>query len=442
MNKDEYLITYPFLNDKYIILYDDIENHAPELFEKYKFLIIIFLTNKSLRQYDDKTKYQYILEIYIDDFSEELLIKYSYCIIYLNDIRLSNNLIKYVSTYNKFIINTILNISEYIEFINNNPSDEDIIKISQESIINFNKKYSIINKQNSLTKNINITNKKINYTDYSYSKINILMFYLKHDLDIINVIQKKCISENTKNKHVDKVYVFGENLDIEILDKPDNLVFCEIYKNMSFKDLIDYAKNYLNNKIICILRSDIILLNNTELDNLDMIFDIEELEKKIIYTLSRADRLLNGNLIKYDKLNKILFSTEQDAWIFKSPLIIDNSDNTELDELFINYKYGELYFNNILKKNNYNLFNYTDKFKIIRIIYDNNLENRPLLNNNIDKDILNENANIINLVPDNSINNVSIDSMLKIFNIDSNELYLIKCELFNKYYKNKLIREL
>ena len=75
-------------------------------------------------------------------------------------------------------------------------------------------------------------------------------------------------------------------------------------------------------------------------------------------------------------------------------------------------------------------------------MHENNLDSRPLLTNNIDKAILNETVDIINIVPDSSIDNVSIDSMLKIFNIDSNELYLIKCELFNKYYKKKLISEL
>lgn len=439
MDKEEHLITFPFLNDKYIILYDDPENKAPELHDKYKFLIIIFLTNKSLRQYDDSTKYPYILEIYIDDFSEELLIKYSYCIIYLNNNQLSDNLVKYVSCYTKLIINNIQSIDEYIQFMNNNPTNEDILKLIHSSIIHFNKNYPTITKDNNLTKNINMLNKKINYTDYNNSKINILMFYCKNELEIINVIQKKCINENIKNKYIEKIYVFGENLENEIIDRTDNLVLCETNKNVSFGFLNNYAKEFLNNKIVCILRGDIILLNNSELDNLDMLFDIEEVKQKIVYTISRSDRLLNGNIIKYHKLNRILFSTEQDAWIFKSPLCIDNND---IHELSPNDKYSELYFNNILKKNNYNLLNYNDKFRIIRILHENNLDSRPLLKNNIDKKLLIDTKNIINLVPDSSIHNVSIDSMLNMFNIDANELYLIKCELFNKYYKSNLLNEL
>ena len=61
MNKEDNLINFPFLNDRYIILYNDIANNAPILHEKHKFLIIIFLSKKNLRQYDDHDKYPYIL---------------------------------------------------------------------------------------------------------------------------------------------------------------------------------------------------------------------------------------------------------------------------------------------------------------------------------------------------------------------------------------------
>jgi len=447
MNKENNLINFPFLNEKYIILYDDNANNAPILREKYNFLIIIFLSNKSLRQYEDNEKYPYILEIYVDDFSEELLIKYSHCIIYLNKLKISDNLIRYSQTYNKLIINN-QNINEYLDFLEKNPPIEDIMKLNEVSINFFNNiSDNSNNSDNNFSKNINITNKKINYTEYSPSKINILIFYSKHDIDIINVIQKKCIYENSKNKYVDKVYVFGENLESEIIEetnticKPINIVLCETSKNITFKDFNDYAKEFLDNKIVCILRSDIILLNNHELDNLDMTFEIEETGKNI-YTLSRSDRLISGNIVKYDKLNKILFSTEQDAWIFKSPLDIKESDNNDLDALFINNKYSELYFNNILQKNKYNLLNYTNKLKIIRILNENNLETRHLLQNKITKNILNEVNDCISLVPDSSIDNVSIDDMLKVFNVDSTEIYLLKCEFFNKYYKNKIINEL
>jgi len=447
MNKENNLINFPFLNEKYIILYDDNANNAPILREKYNFLIIIFLSNKSLRQYEDNEKYPYILEIYVDDFSEELLIKYSHCIIYLNKLKISDNLIRYSQTYNKLIINN-QNINEYLDFLEKNPPIEDIMKLNEVSINFFNNiSDNSNNSDNNFSKNINITNKKINYTEYSPSKINILIFYSKHDIDIINVIQKKCIYENSKNKYVDKVYVFGENLESEIIEetnticKPINIVLCETSENITFKDFNDYAKEFLDNKIVCILRSDIILLNNHELDNLDMTFEIEETGKNI-YTLSRSDRLISGNIVKYDKLNKILFSTEQDAWIFKSPLDIKESDNNDLDALFINNKYSELYFNNILQKNKYNLLNYTNKLKIIRILNENNLETRHLLQNKITKNILNEVNDCISLVPDSSIDNVSIDDMLKVFNVDSTEIYLLKCEFFNKYYKNKIINEL
>jgi len=448
MNKDENLINFPFLNEKYIILYNDIYNKAEYLYEKYNCIIVIFLSKNNYKKYKNYEYPNPILEIYIDDYVEELLIKYSYCIIDLNEYILSNNLISYLNKYNKLIITDINGLDEYINNENGNINMENIINTS---IYNYTEKY---NNQNSNMKsrieiekiknnNITLNYKKINYIQYDIFKINIMVYYLKNELEIINIIQKKCIYENIKNKYVEKIYIFGKDIKNEIVENTENIIFCETDKYLSFKDLKDYANDNLQGKIICMLRGDIILLNNHELENLDTELDTElNIKSKNIYTLSRYDRLLNGNIVKYDKLNKILFSTEHDAWIFKSPLEINEEDNILLEKSYINDKYSELYFNGVLSKNNYNLINNNNKYKIMRILCENNLDNRPLLTNNINKNNLIESIEYLKLVPDSSINNVSIENMLKVFNIDEDEIYIIKCYLFNKYFKKNIIKEL
>jgi hypothetical protein len=440
MEKDDNLINFPFLNDKYIILYDDIYNKAEYFYTKYNYIIVIFLSKDSNKKYEN---INYILEIYIDDYVEELLIKYSYFVVYLNEILISNNLIDFLNKYNKLIITDVMYIDEYIKYLNNDTSNESDNQYNiNKLIINFIDKYRH-NDENNIKingkKNIELKNTKINYVEYNSLKINIMIYYLKNEMEIINVIQKKCIYENFKNKYIERIYIFGKDLENEITEKTENMIFNETDKYMSFKDFKDYANENLKNKIVCILRSDIILLNSPDLESLDTELNIEN---KKIYCLSRYDRLLNGSIVKYDKLNKILFSTEHDAWIFKCPLEINDIDNIILEKTHINDKYSELYFNFVLNKNNYNLVNDNNKYKIMRILYENNLENRQLLTNNINKNTLNETLEYLNLVPDSSINNVSIDNMLKIFNIDENEIYLIKCYLFNKYFKKKIIKEL
>jgi len=292
----------------------------------------------------------------------------------------------------------------------------------------------------SLEKNINYTlikNSKINEVD----KINILTFYKKTDINILNIIQKKCILENLKNNNVSKIFILGDNLNDELKDileinQPENekLVLNEFNKNISYKDLIEFLNNNLRDKIVCIIRSDLVLPNQDELNNIEI--DIISSNNEII-AISRIDRLINGNLVKSDKLNKILYSTEQDAWIFRSPLKSNFLDS--LDNVFFYDKYSELYFNQYLKMNDYNIINNTNKYKIIRILHENNVDTRLLLNN----DIKINNINDIFLLPDNnSFDKIPISDLLKFCNLDDNDIYEIKCSLFNKYLKNKIITEL
>ena len=101
-------------------------------------------------------------------------------------------------------------------------------------------------------------------------------------------------------------------------------------------------------------------------------------------------------------------------------------------------KYSELYFNNILKDEGYNVINNTKKYKIIRLLYENNIENRHLLNID-DTEHIKNNLEKICLLPDNnSVDKISIDQILSSCKLDEREMYYIKCELINKYFKNKI----
>ena len=196
--------------------------------------------------------------------------------------------------------------------------------------------------------------------------------------------------------------------------------------NITYKELLELSNKYFEKKTVCILRSDIILPNQTELEDIDIHIENE------IYCLSRIDRLLNGNLVRADKLNKILYSTEQDAWILKLPL---NIDLTLLENIFFYDKYSELYFNDVLVKSGCKIVNNTKKYKILRLLHEDNLDKRLLLNNtSISKE------DRIFLLPDNSlIDKVTIDQIINAFNMTEKEIYQIKCEVINKYFKDKII---
>jgi hypothetical protein len=284
--------------------------------------------------------------------------------------------------------------------------------------------YSENKNQNIILQNVKKNN------EVSDNKIQIITFYKQSSINILNIIQKKSIIENLKNSYVSKVLVLGNNLNEEFKDLKENknLVLYEYNKNVSFKDLIDIANNVYNNKIVCILRSDIILLNTGELN--DIKIDLHD--KNQVYCLSRIERLISGDLTRCGKLNKIFYSTEQDAWLFKSPL---NIQTDKLAEIYLYDGLSHLYLNKTLIDNGYNISNNSKKYKIIRILYENNLESRPLLN----FDVSITNSDNIYLLPDSdSIDSISVENIIKLANIDNEELYKLKCDIFDKYIKKRI----
>lgn len=447
----ETIDNFSFNSNKYIILYSDSSDKEYDISissyikEKYDISIIKFLSLK-----DEKINNILIDEVYIDLSIEDILIKNSLCIIYISNIVRSKKIVDLLKLYNKYIIfkkeKVIDDFNLFLKYYNNNNNNDisltDVIYYSInnfEGVFNNLKLNSILNNNNINNLNIKVEYNKIlkSYTD---NKINILTYYKHYDLELLNIIQKKCIFENLKNKYINKVIVIGNKLDERLKDILENnesknlikeeFLINEEFIDLSFKDIFEIINKKYSNKIFCILRSDIILPNQEGLEDIEI--DMEEYDKKI-YCISRIERLINGNLIKYDKLNKIFYSSEQDAWIFKSPLNI----NLELlKNIYFYERFSELELNNLLKINNYKIINDTNKYKVLRILTDNNIESRQILNiNSLKRDV-----NTFFLLPDeDSFNKIPIDHLIKIFNLDEQELYNLKCDLFNKYLRKNII---
>jgi hypothetical protein len=96
-----------------------------------------------------------------------------------------------------------------------------------------------------------------------------------------------------------------------------------------------------------------------------------------------------------------------------------------------------LSFNNVINDNNYILINNTKKYKIIRFMLDNNLNNRTLIDKDLNEVI--DYDNIYILPSNENIDNISIEQLIKLINLNENDIYSIKCYLFNKFLKNKIM---
>lgn len=429
--------------DDYLLLYidnDRDESIIAKIKEHTDLKIVKFLLNSEDKKYLDEED---IIEIYNDSNIEDLVIKDAEFVIYLSNIKRSVNLIESLKKYKTIII--------YDEDDIEDLDIEDLKELSDDAILELIDDFEILYKtsdidllkQNSdFTKNIDISYNKLTNNNVDTDMINMITYYRKSDKDILNTIQKKCVYENLNNNNISRIHIFGSNLKEEFYDifkefnSKKEIILNECGENASFKDMIDYANSKLCNKVIFIARCDIILPNQNDL--CDLKFDLTN--NNDIYALSRIDRLINGNLVRSDKLNKILYCNQQDAWIFKSPLNIKYNDDNNMNDLLFYNKYSELFFNKILINNNYNVINDTNKLKIIRLLHENNLDNRELID---EKEIDEEHEENIYVLPDNSsLSKINIDKLINFIGIDDKELYNLKCYIFNKYFKSKIIDEI
>ena len=427
-----------YKKDKYILIYTDIFDRS---LLNYNLPIIRLLLNNEEKNNND------ILEIYSDQYTESLLIENAFIIIYLSKFKRSKILLNLIVKFNKYIIDDISNINELIQlFLEKNKLNsiqninsiiqlsinifkDNYLKLREDQKDNFKKNIKI--KYVKVLKNVNNINNIIND-----KKIHIITYFKNSENNILNTIQKKCIIENSRNKFINKVLVIGDNLkDIFKEANLENIILYPFNDNVSFKDLLYIANKHFENKIICLIRSDIIIPNQDELEDIE---DYMSSNKNDIYCLSRIERLINGNIQRSRALSNLLYSTEQDAWIFKLPL--KNIDSIDyLENIYFYEKYSELYFNNFLKINNYNLLNDTNKYKIIRLLSNDNIEDRLLL----DIPFIIPEKEDIYLLPDNeSLDKISIEQLVKILNINNKDIYHLKCELFNKYFADKIIKNL
>jgi hypothetical protein len=411
--------------------------------ENFNIIKILLINEEKKNKYDLNNT----IEIYTDIFFEYDLIKKTDIVIYLSKYKKSNILIDCIQEFNKLILYDSHEIKNNILYYLSNKEDNTFIN---NSINNFIEYYNILNINNEINSKNENKNIKINIIKKNLdieNKICLVTYYKKTDDNLINILQQKCILENLNNKNIGNILVIYKNISNEFEDiievskknKTNNKLMLYDLEyidnietiNYNYSNIIKIINELYSNHIVCLIRSDLIVPFQSNINMMEL--DIE-LENKIIYAIPRLERLINGKIIQNDKLQRLLFSTEHDAWIFKSPLKIN--DITILDKLNFFDKYSNLYFNKILKDNNYTLINQTNYIKIIRLMIDNNIYLRPIINENLNNEIKD---NIYLLPSIELINNTSFEQLIKLCELNEKDIYELKCDIFNKFLKNKII---
>ena len=280
---------------------------------------------------------------------------------------------------------------------------------------------------NDIQKNIKVNYKKgvdiTNQKDF----INILTYHY----DIENNQRKadilECVKINLENPNVKQYYLFVEdgkekNLNSIYLDNTKvTIVKCNKEKN--FKELFSYSNNTLRDEIICILRPDIFLPNN---DSLDILMSYLITEKRF-YSLSRLEKRLDGVIWKVPELMESYYCDSQDAWLFKSP--IDIKVDLDFDQKKSNIK-----LNKCILDAGYFPINDTDKFKVIGL---NSISTPDVFRTNNNKPTTSVDADVYYLPETMGVISMSIDALINKVNLNTEQEYLLKCDIFNKLLQLK-----
>lgn len=247
----------------------------------------------------------------------------------------------------------------------------------------------------------------------------ILINYFKHENNERQLEFNFCLTENLKNKYIDQIHIFCNKDDLPDEFKSHDKITIIESEWLTYSKCFKYCNENLEDKICILLNLDIVITEN----NLDKLR--YEFETKKVLCLSRIEINKNKQFYKDKHLEYLVYSKCQDAWIFKSPIFINDCD----------IKLGTLYCDNYIAdriyKSGYIPINDTTNYKIIHVDNSQN-KNGSNYESIIRKQNRIEKHNGKLLLPNNeSIKNINLDILSKKLNLNQDKLYLVKSFMFS-----------
>ena len=259
----------------------------------------------------------------------------------------------------------------------------------------------------------------INIIIQSYNEQNIER---RNELDL-------CLLENLDNPYIKFIYDLTDKPKLNINSLKYKII--EHSKWITFQDAFIFA-NTIPNEYFAIINTDIILDKNSRWDIAIKTF----LDNMYVLALSRHEYDINTKNSKLDPIFSQLFHAHtQDAWLFKTPINIQNCD----------FEIGLLGCDNAIadriNKSGYNIINKPIQFKIYHV---DNVRGKTSFNF-ISKHT--ENTKILNKHPEelgcyllpnyDIISTISIDDIIKMLNLNSTEKYNLICYIMSQKIKIK-----
>lgn len=401
---------FQYQHENYTILFC----HQIEDFQKYMKDGEILV--RSLESKDEIWEDFSLPQIYIDEMNEEVFIQKCKKIIYTLPYQTERSTwIDYANQYEKEI-----DISNDLQII----SFEDLPKKRMEK-----KKDSSIH--------IKIHTSSIK--EYS-TKINLITYIRRMPgNDMYYQLQIKCILENYKHHGVKNMLVVGmgvedtfQKISYEKIDGKNLILINDDDDNISFMDLFTIANHVFQNEIAMILRSDTIFLQHDDLSSLWLQY--LHSNKKII-ALSRIERDVQGRLIRLPPQQTCFGGFEQDAWILKTPIDIQEEYSEMIQKIDFHERWSELYMNHSMKKMGFHIIHDSREYKILRICVHPDIGKRDLIKTP-SQPLQKEK---IEIIPDLGIMEmITMEQWIQMMHCNDEEIYKMKTEWINYFYKKKL----
>jgi hypothetical protein len=274
------------------------------------------------------------------------------------------------------------------------------------------------------------------------ASMHIMYTLYRHTADeATNLIQKKCILENARNKTIQRIYLIGvekETLLGEGLEenaKIFRLTGPGFESSFSIASVTEHANLHHSGDIIYWIRSDMVLPNQESLDGIELAFCENP---KRVYALSRIERTLQGQMFKDPSCMSMMYSHEQDLYIYASPLelVFSSSSSASATALDFYRKHEELYINKLLEESGYTLYNDTERYKVIRIIVHD--QNRFILGPSQMKKL--ECTPRVTFLPENSaVQHLPLDQMIRSCGLNEEGEYQVKKWLYEKFLLPKAL---
>jgi len=182
--------------------------------------------------------------------------------------------------------------------------------------------------------------------------INIItQFFKSNDLNRQKELDK-CFTENINNKFVDKIHYLYENIeDLEYSKKfkSNKIIYYPLKKRINYKDMIQYANNYLDNKICVYLHADMHVTDNFgKLNN----FNKNDLYPLTSHHPSKCNKQLKCNCTRQFNTPQGIYGVTFDGFVFMPNISEKIYNNLDYE---VNHMGAENKFIYELKKNGYNV---------------------------------------------------------------------------------------